>query len=151
MLKVGTLLLNLGEPDRKMKRSRLDLITNRWKKQAIMGNYCQALLPVCFKASFDEEQLLMRKNLIKTLKDHSNEYLELKSRDLCDPVRAVCNLYLHNYKVSATGTVQNKWLEKELRLLAKRSAFMMSEMDLKQRVSIRDSFAMVDFYDADLV
>lgn len=35
--------------------------------------------------------------------------------------------------------------------MAKRSAFVMGEMDFKMRASVRDSFSMVDFYDADLV
>jgi len=69
--------------------------------------------------------------------------MELKPRDLCDVVKSVCNLQLHN---SA-----EKWIEKELRVLAKRSAFMLGEMDPRSKEVIRDSFAMVDFYDTDLV
>ena len=44
-----------------------------------------------------------------------------------------------------------KWIEKELRILAKRSALMMGDMHLRSREVVRDSFAMIDFYDADLV
>lgn len=55
MLKVGTLLLNLGEiTDKKKRMAPLDHITHRYKKQGILGNYCQILLPICFKAVFDE-------------------------------------------------------------------------------------------------
>lgn len=71
-------------------------------------------------------------------------YMDLKPRDLCDVVRCVCNLYMFN-------GAEHKWLEKELRVLAKRGAFMLGDMDMRSRESIRDSFAMVDFYDADLV
>lgn len=70
-------------------------------------------------------------------------YTALKARDLCDVVRACSNFQLCN--------PEQKWIEKELRALAKRSSFAMGEMDLKMRESIRDSFAIVDFYDADLV
>lgn len=75
----------------------------------------------------------------------SDGYLDLRPRDLCDVVRSVCNLSLCNLSES------NKWMQKELRLLAKRAAFAMGDMDRKSQESIRDSFAMVDFYDADLV
>jgi len=46
---------------------------------------------------------------------------------------------------------QTKWLEKELRVLAKRAAFCLGDMNQGSREIVRDSFAMVDFYDAELV
>lgn len=46
---------------------------------------------------------------------------------------------------------QNKWLEKELRVLAKRAAFCLGDMNPTSREIVRDSFAMIDFYDAELV
>ncbi len=69
--------------------------------------------------------------------------MDLKPRDLCDVVRAVCNLHLCN--------PEDKSLEKELRILAKRSGFMLGDMDQRSKEVIRDSFAMIDFYDVDLV
>ena len=44
-----------------------------------------------------------------------------------------------------------KWVEKELRLLAKQSAVAMGGMNQKSREVVRDCFALIDFYDTDLV
>ncbi len=44
-----------------------------------------------------------------------------------------------------------KWVEKELRVLAKQSAVAMGGMNQKSREVVRDCFALIDFYDADLV
>lgn len=79
------------------------------------------------------------------VRKQSDEYIDLRPRDLCDVVRSVCNLQLCNLNES------NKWMLKELRVLAKRAAFCLGDMDTKSSESVRDSFAMVDFYDADLV
>jgi hypothetical protein len=121
----------------------MDFIKNKNKRQSMLGNYSQTLLPICFKSEFSEDQLTIRKSLIKLMSQQSEIYTDLKPRDLCDVVRSLTNLQLHN--------PTEKWIEKELRVLAKRSAFVMGDMDFKMRASVRDSFSMVDFYDADLV
>lgn len=83
--------------------------------------------------------------------------MELAPRDLCDTIHALCNLGelngwgQPNSQSGAPNPVSNKWIEKELRILAKRAAFMLPQMDGRQRCQVRDSFASVDFYDADLV
>lgn len=47
--------------------------------------------------------------------------------------------------------MQGVKLDADLRLLAKRSALALGNMNFKSREVIRDSFASIDFYDADLV
>ncbi len=88
----------------------------------------------------------MRRTLLKNLSDASNEYSDLKPRDLCDVVHSFCNL-----QSVSDGLEQNKWLEKEMRVLAKRAAFCLGDMNPASKEIVRDSFAMVDFYDAELV
>ena len=44
-----------------------------------------------------------------------------------------------------------KWVEVELRNLAKQAAVAMGGMSQMSRIRVRDSFAMIDFYDVDLV
>ena len=83
---------------------------------------------------------------MKNLSDASNEYSDLKPRDLCDVVHSVCNL-----QTMSSTAEQTKWLEKELRVLAKRAAFCLGDMNPISKEIVRDSFAMVDFYDAELV
>ena len=62
--------------------------------------------------------------MIKNLSAASNEYLDLKPRDLCDVVHSVCNL-----QMVSDSSENSKWLEKELRVLAKRAAFSLGDMN----------------------
>ena len=98
-------------------------MTNKGKRSSILGNYCQVLLPACYKAQFDEAELQQRKSIIKFVSKQSDTYIDLRPRDLCDVVRAVCNLLLCNLNEN------NKWMLKELRVLAKRAAFLLGDMD----------------------
>ena len=84
--------------------SPINLVTNRFKRAGVLGNYVQILMSICalrkdFKDSrlyvpYSDEQFMLRKSLIEALQQESNDYLDLKGRDLCDVVKAVVNLRL---------------------------------------------------------
>ena len=134
------------------------MITNRFKRTGILGNYSQILLSVCalqkdFKQSklyvpYNEEQFSLRKKLIDALQMSSNDYLDLKGRDLCDVVKSVVNI-----KVMTLYSPQlsQKWTDRQLRVLAKRSALALGSMSPKSRQVVMEAFEKVDFYDNDLV
>lgn len=144
--KVIKLMVSLCEVPDKLTKSPLAMITHQSKRTGILGNYCQILLPICQKVKLTADQFQVRRGLLKNLSDASNEYTDLKPRDLCDVVHSVCNL-----QSVSDSSEQTKWLEKELRVLAKRAAFCLGDMNPGSREMVRDSFAMVDFYDAELV
>ena len=90
----------------------------------------------------------MRKKLIEELQMASNDYLDLKGRDLCDVVKSVVNvkmMTLHSPQLS------QKWAERQLRVLAKRSALSIGSMSPKSRQVVMEAFEKVDFYDNALV
>ena len=60
----------------------------------------------------------------------SNDYLDLKGRDLCDVVKAVVNLKLMTLHAPQ---LSYKFSERQLRVLAKRSALAMGSMNPKSR------------------
>lgn len=76
----------------------------------------------------------------------SNDYLDLKGRDLCDVVKAVVNICL-----MTLHEPNHSFSEKQLRVLAKRSALALGSMSHRSREIIMETFAKVDFYDNDLV
>ena len=78
----------------------------------------------------------------------SNDYLDLKGRDLCDVVKSVVNI-----KVMTLYSPQlsQKWTDRQLRVLAKRSALSLGSMSSKSRLVVMEAFEKVDFYDNDLV
>ena len=136
----------------------IDLVTNKYKRAGVLGNYVQILLSVCslhkdFKDSklyvpYNMEQFTIRQKLIDALRVASNDYVDLKGRDLCDVVKIIVNvrlMMLHSPQVSYNFT------EKQLRVLAKRTALAMGSMSQRSRQEVTDSFAKVDFYDNDLV
>ena len=136
----------------------IDLVTNKNKRAGVLGNYVQILLSICalrkdFKDSklyvpYNMEQFTIRQKLIDALRIASNDYVDLKGRDLCDAVKIIVNvrlMMLHSPQVSYNFT------EKQLRVLAKRTALAMGSMSQRSRQEVTDSFAKVDFYDNDLV
>ena len=144
MHSVCQLLESLSDVPTKEKKNQFDYLKNPQKRQAVLGNYCQILLQVCFKhPSYSPEMLSIRRTLFRHLIAHSNELAEVAPRDLCDVVSALAKLKQCN--------PSEKWIEKHLRLAAKRSAFCLGKMSLRSKESIKDNFAKVDFYDADLV
>ena len=138
--------------------SPLNLVSNRYKRVGVLGNYVQIVMSVCalrkdFKDSrlyvpYTEEQFIIRKKLIEALQLASNDYLDLKGRDLCDVVKAVVNtrmMTLHLPQMSYGFT------ERQLRVLAKRTALALGSMSQRSREIVMESFSKVDFYDNDLV
>ena len=136
----------------------IDLVTNKNKRAGVLGNYVQILLSICalrkdFRDSklyvpYNMEQFTIRQKLIDALRIASNDYVDLKGRDLCDAVKIIVNvrlMMLHSPQVSYNFT------EKQLRVLAKRTALAMGSMSQRSRQEVTDSFAKVDFYDNDLV
>jgi len=138
--------------------SPLNLVTNKEKRAGVLGNYCQTLLAVCalrkdFRHSrlnvpLTDDEFQLRKQLIEELQQASNDYLDLKGRDLCDAVKAVVNVSLMTMHEPQLG--QN-FCERQLRVLAKRTALALGSMKPRSREVVTEAFAKVDFYDNDLV
>lgn len=73
-------------------------------------------------------------------------------RDLAEMVASMCflNKWLHNEgQVQDLKNLSCITFDKELRLLAKKSALMLSLMSKKSRDIVVDHFEMIDFYDPD--
>ena len=94
-----------------------------------------------------EADFELHKTLITNLAENSDHYLDLRARDICDVVKALVLLKLQCQRYEQG----QKFCDKQLRVLAKRSALMMGNMNQKSRESIVDSFSKIDFYDNDLV
>lgn len=84
-----------------LSKSNLESVRNSYKRVGVLSNYCQILLPLCTtrvlekqlgRIKFSQEVFDQNKRLIQELKDHTNDFEELKPRDLCDVAHAVCNL-----------------------------------------------------------
>lgn len=64
------------------------------------------------------------------MRQSSNDYLDLKGRDLCDVVKAIVNISLmtlHDHQHA------HPFLEKQLRVLAKRTALALGSMKPRTR------------------
>lgn len=81
------------------------MVTNKDKRGGVLGNYAQILLSVCalrkdfrqdngFFLPYSEAEYELRRQLIRELRLSSDDYLDLKGRDLCDVVKAVVNVRL---------------------------------------------------------
>ena len=113
------------------------------------------------RPAFTDDEIEVRKTLIRRLRQGSDNYAELKGRDLCEMVVALVNFKLSIEKTlpqqpSPSSSLhsppeETKFIDKELRILAKRCALNMGKMQNRTKEIVRDSFAKVDFYDKDLV
>ncbi len=97
---------------------------------------------------YTEEQFQLRKQLVEALQQSSNDYLDLKGRDLSDVVKSVVNLRLMTMNAPE---LSYNFTEKQLRVLAKRTALALGSMNQRSREIVTETFAKVDFYDNDLV
>ena len=133
------------------------------------SNYAQILTSIAFIKKVEDFESIRK--LLLTLKGMTNNYSEfLNPRDMAEIVAAVCKLYIiakpelkshqplkHSTwdkkpkkqvepKIKNADTIN---FEKELRLLAKRSALMLGAMNKKSQGIVVDHFELIDFYDAD--
>ena len=109
--------------------SPLNLVTNKDKRAGVLGNYVQILQSVCalrkdfsegrLYLPYNEEEFMLRRKLIEELQQASNDYLDLKGRDLCDVVKTVVNVRL---MTMYSPQLSSSFTEKQLRVLAKRTA-----------------------------
>ena len=68
---------------------------------------------------YTEEEFMLRRKLIEELQQASNDYLDLKGRDLCDVVKTVVNVQL---MTMYSPQLSKSFTDKQLRVLAKRTA-----------------------------
>ena len=88
--------------------------------------------------------------IVKLLTENFSECIA--PRDLSEMVASMCFLkkWLHNEgQVQDLKNLSCINFDKELRLLAKKSALMLSLMSKKSRDIVVDHFEMIDFYDPD--
>jgi hypothetical protein len=86
----------------------------------------------------------MRIKLITGLKVATDEYAEIKPRDLADLVHGISNFYI------ASDDKTKTFCKKQLKILAKRSALKMPKMSQKSREVVREAYSVIDLYDPDL-
>ena len=132
------------------------MISNSVKKLGVCGNFSQVLVTICNPIKkkdktfepLSHEEFELRRKLLKALRENTDEYSELKPRDLCDVTKAVVMLSLQTGQINDQA---GKFCEKQLRVLAKRCALAMGAMSQRSRETVLLSFGKIDFYDNDLV
>ena len=118
------------------------------KRQGLASNFSQILTTVAFlEDGLDDFEPVEK--LLQSLKTVTSNYAQyLNPRDMSEVVAAVCKLSIQAKKASKKHSNPIKF-EKELRLLAKRSALMLAAMNKKSQDIVVDHFEQIDFYDAD--
>ena len=106
--------------------SSINMITNVDKRLGVLGNFSSILAAATGLQTqknegiiqMSEESFKLRQKLVLLLQSHSADYTDLKGRDLCDVVRTIVNLK----KLNQNSEEAQKFCDKHLRILAKRSA-----------------------------
>ena len=133
----------------------LNMFSNAEKRIGVLGNFATIIAASCTihksrkwgVIEMSQASYEMRRDALKHLSANSNEYMDLKGRDLCDVVRSVANLKMS----TASNADAQSFCDKQLRILAKRCALSFGRMPRRSREKVAEYYSRVDFYDNDLV
>lgn len=137
---------------------KLDIPSLKIKDTRKLSGICSNLVQILYSMQNMQfvENLALYKDIVRVLKKISGEFnLYLSSRDVAELVEALVRL---KFKINPNNDTDDKDkdkdkvinFEKELRLLAKKSALELGNMNPKSRAMVVTNFEKIDFYDKDL-